>query len=78
MKKIVLASKIREHIANHRVASVDFEQEIDGMGLGVIAGLAGLTGAWSLTCLIAGLCSSQGPIGFLWHWLAAVLGGLIP
>ncbi len=74
MRKNILIANISKHVANCRVNSVEFEQEIDGMGLGIIASLAGLVGAWSLTCLVAGLCSSQGPVGLLWHWFGAVLG----
>lgn len=74
MKKLAIASRVREHVINGRVSSIDFEKEVDGVGLGVIASLAGLVGAWSLVCLISGLCSAHGPINFLVSWFMAVFG----
>ncbi len=42
------------------------------VGLGAMA--AGLVGAWSLSCLVAGVIVAGGPIAIVASWFGAVTG----
>lgn len=42
------------------------------VGLGAMA--VGLLGAWSISCLVAGVIAVGGPIGLVTSWFGAVTG----
>lgn len=42
------------------------------VGLGAMA--AGLVGAWSVSCLIAGVIAAGGPLALVTSWFGAVTG----
>ncbi len=45
----------------------------DQVGIGIIAVLSALIGAWAIACLIGGL-SQYGMVGLAKGWLTAVMG----
>ncbi|HIJ90329.1 MAG: hypothetical protein OEV89_06125 [Desulfobulbaceae bacterium] len=47
---------------------------IRGAAVGFGAMAAGLVGAWSVSCLVAGIIAAGGPLGLVTSWLGAVAG----
>jgi len=47
---------------------------IQGAVVGVGAMAAGLVGAWSVSCLVAGVIAVGGPIALVTSWFGAVTG----
>lgn len=55
---------------------------IDGIGTDIIKGafaglfamIVGIIGAWSLSCLVAGIIAAGGLTAFVSNWLRAVVG----
>ena len=47
---------------------------IQGAVVGVGAMAAGLLGAWSISCLVAGVIVAGGPIALVSSWFGAVTG----
>lgn len=47
---------------------------IQGTAVGLGAMAAGLVGAWSVSCLVAGVIVAGGPIALVASWFGAVTG----
>lgn len=47
---------------------------MQGAAVGFGAMLAGLVGAWSVSCLVAGVIAAGGPIALVASWFGAVTG----
>lgn len=47
---------------------------VQGAAVGVGAMAAGLVGAWSVSCLVAGVVAAGGPIALVASWFGAVTG----
>ena len=47
---------------------------MQGAVVGVGAMVAGLVGAWAVSCLIAGVIAAGGPIALISSWFGAVTG----
>ena len=47
---------------------------VQGAAVGVGAMAAGLVGAWSVSCLVAGVIVAGGPIALVASWFSAVTG----
>ena len=47
---------------------------MQGAAVGVGAMAAGLVGAWSVSCLVAGVIAAGGPIALVASWFGAVTG----
>jgi len=47
---------------------------VQGAAVGLGAMAAGLVGAWSISCLVAGVITAGGPIALVSSWFGAVTG----
>lgn len=47
---------------------------LQGAAVGLGAMAAGLVGAWSISCLVAGVIAAGGPIALVASWFGAVTG----
>ena len=47
---------------------------MQGAAVGLAAMAAGLVGAWSISCLVAGVIAVGGPIALVTSWFGAVTG----
>lgn len=66
---------IRTKAINRATTTVQVDNELSKVGISAMGIASGLIGIWAMACMIGGLASSDGTLGFIGSWFSAVMGG---